>query len=105
MEAKVGLLERSEAANVRRIEDLEKQNKVLIDKITALESNNSNKVLDYTKLFDKGNKTVDEIKITQGLIELNKDANKRDKNVIIIGIPNWNDSDPVTRKQNNEDIV
>ena len=70
-----------------------------------MESNKLNKVLDLSKLFEKDNKTVEEIKITQGLIELNKDANKWDKNVIIIGIPNWNDSDPVTRKQNNEDIV
>ena len=33
----------------------------------------------------KGAKSIEEIKITQGFIELNKDANKRDKNVIIIG--------------------
>lgn len=103
--AKVELLQRSEAANFRRIDELEKQNRVLIDKITALESNKSNKVLDFSKLFEKGNKTVDEIKITQGLIELNKDANKRDKNVIIIGIPNSNDHDPTIRKQHDEDIV
>ena len=63
-----------------------------------MESNKLNKVLDLSKLFEKDNKTVEEIKITQGLIELNKDANKWDKNVIIIGIPNSNDHDPATRK-------
>ena len=53
----------------------------------------------------KGAKSIEEIKITQGFIELNKDANKRDKNVIIIGIPNSNDHDPATRKQHDEVIV
>ena len=36
---------------------------------------------------------------------MNKDASKRDKNVIIIGINNLNDSDPAIRKKFDEDIV
>jgi hypothetical protein len=78
----------------------------LVSRITALESNKSSNVLDFSKLFEKkGTKSIEEIKITQGFIELNKDANKRDKNVIIIGIPNSNDHDPATRKQHDEVIA
>ena len=62
--------------------------------------------MNFSKLFERtGSKSPEEIKITQGFIEFNKDANKRDKNVIIIGIPNINDHDPATRKQYDEDIV
>ena len=104
--AKVELLEKRDAANIIKISALETENKALVSRITALESNKSSNVLDFSKLFEKkGAKSIEEIKITQGFIELNKDANKRDKNVIIIGIPNSNDHDPATRKQHDEVIA
>ena len=100
--AKVELLEKWEAANIIQISALETENKALISRLTALKSNN---VLDFSKLFErKGAKSIEEKKITQGFIELNKDANKRDKNVRIIGIPNSNDHDPATSKQHHEVI-
>jgi hypothetical protein len=104
--AKVATLEERDAANGIKIAELEKENKALISRIEALESNKSSNVLDFSKLFErKGAKSSEEIKITQGLIELNKDANKRDKNVIIIGLPNSNDPNPTNRKKHDEDVV
>jgi hypothetical protein len=47
------------------------------------------KGLDWSKLFDKKvAKSQEEIKITQGIVGLNKDASKREKNIIVFEIPN-----------------
>ena len=99
-------LERRESENLKKIEKLEVDNGILVERIKALEEKKTDGVLDWGRLFDKkGIKSTQEIKLTQGIIELNKDASKRDKNVIIIGIQNSNDSDPSNRKKFDEDIV
>ena len=97
--ARVEQLEHANTINLNKIAELEKDNGLLSERITKLEENSRSKVLDFSKLFDKkGTKSVEEINLTQSIIALNKDASKRDKNVLIIGIPNSHDSDPVAGK-------
>jgi chromosome segregation ATPase len=87
MLARTAELERKDENNLKKIEELE-------TRIKTLEEKKTNGVLDLSKLFDKkGNKSSEEIKFPQDIIELNKEANKREKTVIIIGIPNSTDSD------------
>ena len=98
-------MEQKDKDNENRIKQLENENQLLKEKVKKLEEKPSNGVLDWSKLFDKkSNKSTEEIKLAQGIIELNKDASKRD-NVIIIGIRNSNDPDPENRKKFDEDIV
>ena len=78
--AKVAALEERDAANSIKIVAFETGNKALISRIVTLESNKSSNILDFSKLFGrKCSKSPEEIKITQGFKELNKDANKREK--------------------------
>jgi hypothetical protein len=97
MLARIAELERKDENNLKKIEELERNNADLETRIKTIEEKKTNGVLD---LFDKkGNKSSEEIKFTQDIIELNKEANKREKNVIIIGIPNSTESDAANRKK------
>jgi hypothetical protein len=44
---------RREATNIIKISALETKNKLLVIRITALESNKSSNVLDFSKLFER----------------------------------------------------
>ena len=106
MLARIAELERKDENNLKKIEELERNNADLERRIKTLEEKKTNGVLDLSKLFDKkGNKSSEEMKFTQDIIELNKEANKREKNVIIIGIPNSTDSDAANRKKFDEETV
>ncbi len=106
MLARIAELERKDENNLKKIEDLERNNADLERRIKTLEEKKTNGVLDFSKLFDKkGNKSSEEMKFTQDIIELNKEANKREKNVIFIGIPNSIDSDTANRKKFDEETV
>ncbi len=64
------------------------------------------KALDWSKLFDKKvAKSLEEIKITQGIVGLNKDASKREKNIIVVGIPNCTEKDVELRENYDRDNV
>jgi hypothetical protein len=53
-----------------RIDELEKQNKELINRVEALEKDKATNAMDWSKLFNnKATKSVEEIKISQGIIE------------------------------------
>jgi hypothetical protein len=106
MLARIAELERKDENNLKKIEELERNNADLERRIKTLEEKKTNDVLDFSKLFDKkGNKSSEEMKFTQDIIELNKETNKREKNVIIIGIPNSIDSDAANRKKFDEETV
>ncbi len=99
MLARIAELERKDENNLKKIEELERRIKTLEEKKTT-------GVVDFSKLFDKkGNKSSEEMTFTQDIIELNKEANKREKNVIIIGIPISTDSDAANRKKFDEETV
>jgi hypothetical protein len=46
----------------------------------------------------KSSKSLEEIEITQGIVGLNKDASKREKNIIVFGIPNCTEKDVEIRE-------
>jgi hypothetical protein len=100
-------LERKDIENLSNIDKLMSENVLLTARVKILEEKQTNNILDWSKLFNskKCDKSAEEIKVTQGIIDLSKDVSKRDKNIIVFGIQNSTDSDAGNRKKFDENIL
>ncbi|XP_065683617.1 uncharacterized protein LOC136096376 [Hydra vulgaris] len=104
---RVSELEHKDIENLSKIDKLMSENVLLTGQLEILEEKQINSILNWSKLFNnnKCDKSTKEIKVAQGIIDLSKDVSKRDKNVIVFGIPNSTDSDAGNRKTFDENIL